>query len=194
MDAYLKENLKRINVDNLREWESPKLVLKRHWIVFVYTFGYIFWLVLSSILVLFYIKEISYLIPESFTYIMLVAYISIFTIFIYADWMNNELDLFVITNKRIIWIEQLSFLNRTVSECSLDDVQEVNGLTKWLFANLMNFWTINIHTASEKSDFNMNIVPEPLENSRNILNIIEEYRTVNRLELAKKTKEENESV
>jgi hypothetical protein len=162
-----------INVDNLRAGESPRLVLKRHWIVFIYIFLYIFFLIFSSFFILYFFNSISFVIPWSIIYILLVMYISTFSIFIYINWINNELDLFIITNKRIIWIEQLSFLNRTVSECSLEDVQEVNGLTKWLLANLMNFWTITIHTASEKSDFNMNIVPEPLENSRNILNIIE---------------------
>ncbi|EKD65935.1 MAG: hypothetical protein ACD_49C00074G0012 [uncultured bacterium (gcode 4)] len=174
-----------INVDNLRAWESPRLVLKRHWIVFIYTFFYIFFLVFSSFALLFFFESISFIIPGSIIYLLLVMYLSIFSIFIYINWINNELDLFIITNKRIIWIEQLSFLNRTVSECSLEDVQEVNGLTKWLLANLMNFGTITIHTASEKSDFNMNIVPEPLENSRNILNIIEECRATNKIEFAK---------
>lgn len=182
-----------INVDNLRAWESPKLVLKRHWIVFIYTFFYIFFLVFSTFALLFFFESISFIIPGSIIYLLLVMYLSIFSIFIYINWINNELDLFIITNKRIIWIEQLSFLNRTVSECSLEDVQEVNGLTKWLLANLMNFGTITIHTASEKSDFNMNIVPEPLENSRNILNIIEECRTTNKIEFAKMQKNINNS-
>lgn len=174
-----------INIDNLRAGENPRLVLKRHWIVFIYTFFYIFFLVFSSILLLFFLESISLIIPTNIIFLLLVMYISTFSIFIYINWINNELDLFIITNKRIIWIEQLSFLNRTVSECSLEDVQEVNGLTKWLLANLMNFGTITIHTASEKSDFNMNIVPEPLENSRNILNIIEECRATNKIEFAK---------
>jgi hypothetical protein len=38
--------------------------------------------------------------------------------------------MYVITNKRIIGIDQISFLNRTVSECGLADVQEVNSKTK----------------------------------------------------------------
>ena len=176
--------LNTINVDNLRAGEAPRLVLRRHWIVFIYVFLYIFFLIFSSFALLFFFNSISLVISGSIIYLILVIYVSIFSIFIYTNWMNNELDLFIITNKRIIWIEQLSFLNRTVSECSLEDVQEVNGFTKWLLANLLNFWVITIHTASEKSEFTMEIVPDPLENSRNILNIIEECRAINKVEFA----------
>jgi hypothetical protein len=52
------------------------------------------------------------------------------SLFLYIEWLNNELDMYVVTNKRIIGIDQVSFLNRTISECSLADVQEVNSKTK----------------------------------------------------------------
>jgi len=43
----------------------------------------------------------------------------VFSIFLYISWLNNELDLFVVTNNRIIGVEQVSFLNRTISEANL---------------------------------------------------------------------------
>jgi hypothetical protein len=43
--------------------------------------------------------------------------------------MSYELDLFIITNKRIISLEQISFLDRHFSECFFEKVQEVNAKT-----------------------------------------------------------------
>ncbi len=103
-----------------------------------------------------------------------------FTLFIYVYWVDNELDFYIITNERIIAIEQLSFLNRTVRECSLEQVQEVNGFARGLLENILNFWCVTIRTASDISEFNMQIAPEPLENARIILNIIQEYKGTHR--------------
>jgi hypothetical protein len=41
----------------------------------------------------------------------------------------------------------VSFLNREVSECALNDVQEVNSKTKGLLANLLNYGSLTIQTA-----------------------------------------------
>lgn len=50
-----------------------------------------------------------------------------FLTFILLSWINDELDLFLITDQRIIGIEQISALSRRVTECGLNRVQEVNA-------------------------------------------------------------------
>lgn len=108
---------------------------------------------------------------------LIVIVFTMFSIlFLFIDWLNNELDMYVISNKRIIGIDQISFLNRTVSECSLADVQEVNSKTKWIFANLFDYGSVTIQTAWNASNFHMAIVPEPLKTARQILNIVEELK------------------
>jgi hypothetical protein len=66
---------------------------------------------------------------QEFLNILLIFYISIFLLYIYILWMSYELDLFIITNKRIIFLEQVSFLDRHFSECFFEKVQEVNAKT-----------------------------------------------------------------
>jgi uncharacterized membrane protein YdbT with pleckstrin-like domain len=93
-----------------------------------------------------------------------------------VDWISNELDFFVFTNERIIGIEQVAFLNRVISECAMDRVQEVNAYSKGLLANIFNYGTVDIRTASEDSRFEMHVVPEPVENARLILNVVQEFK------------------
>lgn len=119
-----------LHISNLRSGESVQLTIHRHWITLLYTGGYIFTLVTLSIVFLMIHNSILNFIPATFFGLLMIAFISIFTLFIYVYWVDNELDFYIITNERIIGIEQLSFLNRTVRECSIDQVQEVNGFTR----------------------------------------------------------------
>ena len=50
------------------------------------------------------------------------------------------------------------------------------GFSKGLLANIFNYGTVDIRTASEDSRFEMNVIPEPVEQARAILNIVQEYK------------------
>ncbi len=159
-----------LNLDHLREWEVVKKVVRRHWMAFAPLFLY-------SVLVLSIIISIYLTMWFTLMSNLIVIVFTMFSIlFLFIDWLNNELDMYVISNKRIIGIDQISFLNRTVSECSLADVQEVNSKTKWIFANLFDYGSVTIQTAWNASNFHMAIVPEPLKTARQILNIVEELK------------------
>ena len=67
-------------------------------------------------------------------------------------------------------------MNRTISECSLDDVKEVNAQTKGLLENLFNFGTVSMHTASENSNFIMHFAPSPIDNASIIRNVIQDNK------------------
>jgi hypothetical protein len=83
--------------------------------------------------------------------------------------------MYVITDNRIIWVEQISFLNRTVSECNLWQVQEVNSKTKGFFANIFNYGTLSIQTAWNKTTLKMDFAPNSMQEARKILNIVDKY-------------------
>ena len=96
--------------------------------------------------------------------------------FLYVNWLNYELDIFVFTNNRLICVEQKSFLNRSVGETTLDKVQEVGVQTKGLFANIFDYGTLSIMTAGSTPSFDMTFSPTPLENQRRINNLVDKYR------------------
>lgn len=169
-----------LHIHNLRVGEEIQYVLHRHWITLAYTFGYIFLMIVTALLVLAFKSYVTTVLPASFISMLVIGFLMIFTLFIYVYWVDNELDFFIVTNERIIGIEQLSFLNRTVRECSLDQVQEINGEARGLMENLLNFGKVTIRTASETSEFNMMLAPDPIEHARIILNIIQEYKGTHR--------------
>lgn len=101
-----------------------------------------------------------------------------FALFLYMEWLNHELDMYVITNNRIIGIEQVSFLNRVVSECGLGQIQEVNSSTKGLFSNILNYGTLTLQTSGRSSHFIMEFCPDIMNSARKVLNVVDHYRDV----------------
>ena len=163
-----------IQLEDLQPGEKIEIIMRRHWFTLVHTIAYIVFLLSSAFWVFLFRNSLESIgISGTAVSLLLIFYMAVFSLFIFIDWLSNELDFFIFTNKRLIGIEQISFLNRTISECSLDRVQEVNGFSKGLLANIFNFGTVTIHTASEKSEFEMLMIENPLESARKILNIVQ---------------------
>ena len=156
-----------LKLQNMREGEVVEKVVRRHWMAFLNVVTY------TIITVVFIITAYYVFWFHLWVNLWVIIYSMIMILFIFILWLNSELDLYVVTNKRIIWIDQISFLNRKMSECSLKDVQEVNSSTKWLFANILNYGGLIIQTAGTTSNFHMSIVPDPLITARQILNIVD---------------------
>ena len=168
----MHNDIKDIKLKDLRPWEKPIMIIKRHWIILVQLVLYfLFWIILSTLFYMF--------IPWILAYLVIILFWMPWSLFLFLEWMDHELDMYVITNNRIIWIDQMGFLNRKVAECNLWQVQEVWNQTKWLLANLLNYWTVTIQTAWNATNFTMSYSPNPIENSRKILNIVDKYRDEN---------------
>jgi hypothetical protein len=159
-----------LQLENMRAWEKVLMLIKRHWIVYVMLWIYTF--AALCITIMFY----SILWFTVINNLLMIVFWLLFSVFLYIEWLNHELDMYVVTNNRVIWIDQVAFLNRTVSECNLWQVQEVNSKTSWLIANLLNYWTLSIQTAWNKTTLKMDFSPDAIQWARKILNIVDDYR------------------
>ncbi len=162
-----------MKLENMRPWEKELMTIRRHWIVYVFLGVYFLSAVILTI-VLYIVFWFNILTNMSMVVLWL-----FFSLFLYIEWLNHELDMYVVTNNRVIWIDQISFLNRTVSECNLWQVQEVNSKTSWLLANIFNYWTLSIQTAWNKTTLRMDFSPNAIQWARKVLNIVDDYRDKN---------------
>jgi len=159
-----------LKIENLKKWEHLEIAVRRHWIVFV-MLG--IWFIIGVLITM----TLFIILWTSFLSLMLnIMFWLWFLLFLYIKWLNHELDFYIITNNRIIWVEQKTFLDRNVSETNLWQVQEVNSNTKGLFANLLNYGTLFIQTAGSKQNLKMDFAPDPINQARKILNIVDDYR------------------
>ncbi|MBF0914003.1 PH domain-containing protein [Candidatus Gracilibacteria bacterium] len=163
----LEEKLK---IENMRPGEEVLKVVKRHWIVFV-MLGLYFLLGLIITIIIYWIFGFG--VWGNLINIVIWLF---FSLFLFVEWLNHELDMYVITNNRIIGIEQIAFLNRAVSECNLGQIQEVNSKTSGLLANIFNYGVLSIQTAGNKTTLKMTFCPNAIQTSRKILNIVDNYR------------------
>lgn len=88
----------------------------------------------------------------------------------FATWTHYYLDLWIITDRRIILVDQISFFNRNVSIFRLERLQDIEFYIKGVIPTLLNFGTIKAQTASAfESNFRTNGLPDP----RNLQAIIQ---------------------
>jgi hypothetical protein len=92
-------------------------------------------------------------------------------------WINEQFDLFIITNERLIDITQVSILRRTVSSTPLKHIQDATSDVSGVFPTILNYGNIEIQTAAgDASVFYMDRIPDPAFVARAILNHVREMR------------------
>jgi membrane protein YdbS with pleckstrin-like domain len=79
--------------------------------------------------------------------IAVVASVAILSL--YIAWILNRLTFGVLTNKRILDIDQKSLLCRQVTQARLDNIEDITVETNGLFRTLLNVGEIHIMTAGE---------------------------------------------
>lgn len=80
----------------------------------------------------------------------------------FAIWTKHHLDLWIITDRRIIVVNQVSFFNRNVSIFRLERMQNIEFSVKGLIQTFFNFGILKAQTAGEgESDFQSAGMPNP---------------------------------
>lgn len=100
------------------------------------------------------------------TYFPIVTLAGIFValfiwLFFFFSFIDYYLDTWVITNERIINIEQNGFFSRTISEQRLFRIQDVTSEVKGVAATIFKYGNVMIQTAGENQRFNFEEVPDP---------------------------------
>jgi Bacterial PH domain len=79
-------------------------------------------------------------------------------------WTKYYLDLWVITDRRIILVDQIGFFNRRVSNFRLERLQDIKVSIVGLIPTLLNYGTIRAQTASaSENNFESTFLPDPRE-------------------------------
>lgn len=161
--------------------ESEVRVYRRHWLTLVP-------LMISSVLV-FVLPIAGYATLRTFRAewfesgigtVLFVIGASIFflygLLFLFQTFMEYWLDIFIVTDKRILDINQTGLFNRTVSELRLYRTQDVTSEVKGFVQSMFNYGDVYVQTAGEMERFHFENVPDPNEVAKIILELAEEDR------------------
>lgn len=151
--------------------EEVLAMVRKHWFVItIELLGAFFMLVLP-----FFVLFVAALIPNALQTINLnltdyttliifaIAGWSVLSIMVgFMTWTNYYLDLWIITDRRIILIDQIHFFNRNVSIFRLERLQDIEYSIKGIIPTFLNFGTLKAQTAGNfESNFRSTGLPDP---------------------------------
>lgn len=158
--------------------EKIRFVVSKNWIVdFV---GIVKLLLLSIfppiILILFSTLFINDYSSSGFYITISIAlfYLAFAIQYSHISWMNDELDLIVVTDKRVIDITEVNFLKHNIVEIPLSQIQNVRGEIDGFLGTMLRFGTVKIYTANHTAVLEIDTISEPIIVARKILDSVQE--------------------
>lgn len=86
------------------------------------------------------------------------------------------LDVWIVTNERILNIEQNQIFSRVVAEHELSKIQDVACEVHGMLPTFFNYGDVHIQTAAETQRFVFRQVPRPLDVKREITGLCEKRK------------------
>lgn len=161
--------------------EVVKYVVRKHWIIYL-KLG-IFFVMAAGIpfggyLMLQFGSDFLELTANAKRWATLIflMYVELIMLITFIRWLEDELDIIIVTNERVISIDQVSFLHRTISETELSQIQDVKHVAKGLLANVLGFGSLEVQTAAQKIVFEIKDVEKPYEMARCIMDLCHAYK------------------
>ena len=154
----------------LEDDERVLMQVRKHWfILFVQLFGLVIVGLLPLIGYLVFVslgffKFITATIVPSIPILIALysAWLLLIWMAIFNVWTNYYLDVWTITTKRLIAVDQRGLFHRTVSSFRLERLQDTNIEINGIIATFLNFGMIEAQTASESGDdFRAYGLPDP---------------------------------
>ncbi len=97
-------------------------------------------------------------------------------IFFWHAWTDYYLDVWLVTNERVMSLEQRGLFNRRVAELRLSRVQDVAATVKGFFATALDYGEVRIQTAGEEPNFIFHDVSNPNDISQKVLHLADDWR------------------
>jgi hypothetical protein len=165
-----------------QEDEEIFLILRPHW--FTFFLKILAWLLFASFLILtdWVIDSYAPVLKQQpyIDYINLIK--SIYLMFLVLGllilWVMYYLNKQIITNERIVDVNQISLIHRSVSELHLNSIEDVTAETKGIFGTFLDYGNVYVQTAAETERFVFENVPNPALVEKTILDLYEKLPNV----------------
>lgn len=166
------------HLPNQRTNEHVVLFLRRHWISLVsisIAFLFLTLIPLTIIYIFWPIIQIWNAHPLVGPLLGVLASVYILSLWLFAflEFTDYYLDTWIVTNERIINIEQHGLFHRTASELDLAAVQDTTAEIRGIVQTMLGYGNVFVQTAGEKGRFHFKNIGEP-ERVKEIVNLLVE--------------------
>lgn len=97
----------------------------------------------------------------SFAVFLLFSWFLFVWIGAFIVWTDYYLDVLIVTDKRIINIEQKALFSRETASLRLDKIQDITINVSGILATFLSFGNIRIQTAGEQEEFMIHFIRDP---------------------------------
>jgi uncharacterized membrane protein YdbT with pleckstrin-like domain len=167
------------HLPNQRKGEKVELFLRRHWLVTLRILVTL--VVLAGVpMIVFTVLAhdvttwLNHPIVGPVFIVGATIYAMAIILFSFVEYADYYLDTWIVTNERIINIEQKGLFNRVASELQLNAVQDVTSDVKGLVRTLFDYGDVVIQTAGEVKRFHFKGIPNPEEIKERVIHLVEQ--------------------
>ena len=172
------KDVKKLRFPGQKKGEQIKLLIRKHWIIDIKIFAVFAIIGIMPLLLATLFGELLWQSSQGdvfWTYILgSLVYMLFIVLFVYLRWLNEELDLVIVTNERIVSHNQIDLFHRQISEALVEDIQDVKGIENGLLGHLFHFGAVEITTSSNQQFFAIQNVVDPYGNTRALLDVRDE--------------------
>ena len=146
--------------------ENIILVLRRHWLVAVFHFLPAVFFIVGVIIFHFIFGQtediFGLVLDEYAVRIIETGFFMLAWLVIFVIWIDYYLDVWIITDERIVNIEQFALFRREVSELKHNKIQDITTEVHGILPTLFQFGYVFVQTAGGKARFVFKQVPDPV--------------------------------
>ena len=159
--------------------EAILLVVHRHWFDILVQFLIIFAMIFLFLGGFFFVPLLLPNFKETFGMNLFYFFQSSFFLFtwmlFFIIWIDYYFDVWIVTNERIVNIEQKGLFSRGVSELELENIQDITVEVKGIIPTFLNYGNLYVQTAAEKERFIFRNVPNPYAIKDLVMNLQKSY-------------------
>ncbi|PIP76025.1 hypothetical protein CO134_01015 [Candidatus Kuenenbacteria bacterium CG_4_9_14_3_um_filter_39_14] len=111
-----------------------------------------------------------------FIRLLVISFYLFWWLFLYYFWLDYYLDVWLVTNCRVINIEQKGLFNRVVAEHKLFRIQDVRSEQKGIMPTFLNYGEVHIQTAGAEKVVVFEEVPRPHYVAQEIIKLVENHK------------------
>ncbi|OIO18757.1 MAG: hypothetical protein COY69_02415 [Candidatus Magasanikbacteria bacterium CG_4_10_14_0_8_um_filter_32_14] len=169
------------NVIKQKDYEKVIFLLHRHPLTFIPIIGLFTILMLMPVVLYFMLNNLfpdvlaNTEIHTSFILFGSIYYLSTY-LFFYGRFIDFYLDMWIVTNDRIIDIVQHGLFHREITELDLYRIQDVTATVQGVFPTIFKYGDVTVKTASSTTSIVFMNIPNPNNVREQLIKLADEDR------------------
>ena len=164
------------NIFKIHAEEQVVLKVRKHWFILIqHAFTTILAGVIALIAAMFLLKVAPFSVAPAFVVFLLSIWLILIWIALMTIWTEYYLDMWVVTNERIVYTEQSSLFSRSVTTMQLERVQDATIKVSNIIQTLLDYGMLRIQTAAtDNTDMEMYGIPHPEKLRQLVLQLVDQ--------------------